>query len=206
MANSRVQTLDNITLFDDQVRNTTKLVLDDSETASSRPGMISKAFGKLQSVLGPLNFVKAAATKTSRIKNFVLFLMLACVLFLFALSSLPMVLMYPENFALLFSLASLVMHLAMSYLKPSTEEYIQALVSNKEFSTITTLYFVSLFFTVYSSAYLRSYVIVLAACGMQMATVTWYLFTMFPRGSQGFLTAIRYSLKICPCGPSTLPI
>lgn len=164
------------------------------------------ALQKVAATLGPLSFVQAAATKTSRIKNFVLFSMLATVLFLFALSSLPVILVFPEKFAMLFSLASLVMHLALSYLKPSLEEYFQALVSNKDYSTITMMYFVSLFFTLYSSVYLGNYVIVLAACGLQMVAITWYLFTMFPRGSQGVLFFLRYTFKICSCGKSTLPI
>ena len=160
---------------------------------------------KVQSTLAPISFIQAAATKTSRLKNFFLFAALSFFLFIVSLSSLPVILIFPEKFALVFSIASIVMHVALSYLKPSSEEYFQALVSNKDYSTISLLYFFSLFFTIYSALYLGSYVIVLASCCLQLFTISWYLFTMFPKSSQGVLTVFKYTLKICP-GKSFLPI
>ena len=201
-----MQTLDNIVLFDDKVTNTTKLFTEDDQSTDKKPGFLRNAISRVQATLAPIPFISAAVNKTSRIKNFFLFSILAFILFIFSLSCLPMILIFPEKFALVFSLASLVMHVALSYLKPSTEEYIQALVSNKDYTTVSTLYFVSMFFTIYSSIYLGSYIVVLAACGMQMFTISWYLFTMFPRGSQGVLTFLKYSFKICSCGKSILPI
>jgi Got1/Sft2-like family len=205
MANTSIKVSDFSLIPETSVNNTTRLVEGDAPQEYKKAGTLRSVLHRVKSSVVPMSFIKSAALKTSRLKNFFILSCFAFVLFVLALSSLPMILIFPEKFALFFSLGSLVMHLALSNLKPSTEEYLKALVSNNEYSTICTMYFVSLFMTLYSAIYLGSYVIVIAACGLQMFSLGWLLFTMFPRGTQGALTVLKYTLKICP-GKSLIPI
>jgi len=115
------------------------------------------------------------------------------------------ILLFPQKFALLFSLASLVMQVGLSYLKNSFIEYVQALFS-KENSIVSGMYFASMFFTLYAAGVLGSYVIVLVACGVQGFSILWYIFSMFPGGKNGFLSLFKYALRLCPCGEGILPI
>jgi hypothetical protein len=199
--------IDNISFFsEEKITNKTQLFDSIDEPREQKPGLLKSSLFKLASFITPFSIIQSAANKTSRFKNFFLFSFLAAFFFIFAITSLPMVLIFPEKFAMFFSIASLIMHLALSYLKPSFEEYMKALVSNNDYSTISTVYLVSLFFTLYASVYLGNYIIVLAACGLQMFSIGWFLVTMFPRGSQGILTVFRYSLKLCPCGKDLMPV
>lgn len=152
-----------------------------------------------------LSIFSSAAERTARLKNFFILLFVSILLFAFAFSFLPVVLLFPQKFALLFSLASLVMQVGLSYLKNSFTEYIQALFS-KENSIVSGLYFASMFFTLYAAGVLGSYLIVLIACGVQGFSILWYIFSMFPGGKTGFLTLFKYFLRLCPCGEGLLPI
>lgn len=152
-----------------------------------------------------LSIINAAAERTSRLKNFFILGGVSLLLFIFSFSFLPMLLLFPQKFALLFSLGSLVMQVAMSYLKPNAWAYMQALFS-KENTIVSGLYFSSLFFTIYAAGVLGSYIIVLVACGVQTFAIIWYIFSMFPGGRSGFISILKYTLKICPCGDTLLPI
>ncbi|OMJ83358.1 hypothetical protein SteCoe_15762 [Stentor coeruleus] len=100
-----------------------------------------------------INVISSAAERTSRLKNFFILGAISALLFVFSLSFLPMILVFPQKFALLFSLGSLVMQVAMSYLKSNVWEYIQALFS-KENAVVSGLYFGSMFFTIYAAGVL----------------------------------------------------
>lgn len=152
-----------------------------------------------------INIINSAAERTSRLKNFFILGAVSALLFMFSLTFLPMILVFPQKFALLFSLGSLVMQVAMSYLKPNVWEYIQALFS-KENAVVSGLYFASMFFTIYAAGVVGSYILVLVACGIQTFAIFWYIFSMFPGGKSGFINIVKYTLRICPCSESLLPI
>ena len=152
-----------------------------------------------------LSIISGAAERTARLKNFFILGAVSVLLFIFSFTFLPMILLFPQKFALLFSLGSLVMQVALSYLKPSGWEYIQALFS-KDNSVVSGLYFASMFFTLYAAGIMGNYIIVLVACGIQSFAILWYIFSMFPGGKSGFLSIAKYSLRLCPCGDSLLPI
>jgi hypothetical protein len=97
------------------------------------------------------------------------------------------------------------MQVALSYLKNSFWEYLQALFS-KENTIVSGLYFGSLFFTLYAAGILGNYLIVVVACGIQGFAILWYIFSMFPGGKNGFLSLFKYSLRLCPCKEGMLPI
>ena len=177
-----------------------------NEKTQEQSGFISNLSSSIkQKASSGLNIFSSAAERTARLKNFFILSGISLLLFIFSFSFLPIILLFPQKFALLFSLGSLVMQVALSYLKQSAWDYVQALFS-KENSLVSGLYFLSMFFTIYAAGVLGSYIIVLVACGIQIFAILWYIFSMFPGGKSGFLTIIKYSLRICPCGDSLLPI
>lgn len=191
--------VDNISFFEqDKPSHTTSLFTD--KTKETKPGILKNSLEKVTNFMQQFQVVQAASTKTRKISQFLIFFCISCALFLFALSSLPMILIFPEKFALLFSLASIALHVALSCLKENFEEYLKALVADKDYSTVSTVYGISLMFTLYASIYLGSYVVVLVSCGLQMASVAWLMFAMFPRGSNGVLTVVKLGLRVCPGG------
>lgn len=196
--------VDNISFFEQQKPSHSVALFTDKDK-ETKPGLLRTSLEKVTGFMQQFSVVQVASSKTRKVSQFLVFFCIACALFLFALSSLPMILIFPEKFALLFSLASIALHVALSCLKENLEEYLKALVADKDYSTVSTVYGVSLLFTLYSSLYLGSYVVVLVACGLQMASVAWLMFSMFPRGSNGVLTIVRLGLRVCP-GSSILQV
>ncbi|CAG9331269.1 unnamed protein product [Blepharisma stoltei] len=155
-----------------------------------------------------LSVFQSAANRTYRIKNFFLFLLLSIGLFIGAFMFLPMVLLFPQKFALMFSLASLCMQIAMSYLKPNSIAYMKCLFYGKDNLKVSLAYFISLLWTIYSAIILRSYIWVCISSSIQFLALLWFLFSMVPGGTSGFITLLKYSFKLCPCMPteSLLPL
>ena len=73
---------------------------------------------------------------------------------------------------------------------------------------ISGVYFLSMVLTVYSAAILGSYILVCFSSAFQGFAIAWFLFSMVPGGSSGFLSMVKYAAKLCPCfsGDSFLPI
>lgn len=149
-----------------------------------------------------------AANRTARLKHFFIFIFVSIGLFIGSFTFLPMVLIFPQKFALLFSLASLTMQVALSYLKPTAWDYAKTLFSGKQNIIVSLFYLFSVFWTIYSAAIIGSYVMVCVSATIQFLAIFWYLFSMFPGGYSGFLNILRYGFKFCPCfsGDSLLPI
>ncbi|OMJ70710.1 hypothetical protein SteCoe_31238 [Stentor coeruleus] len=176
-----------------------------TESIQEQPEITGNITSTIKSKTTGLNILSSVTERTSRLKNFFILGTISIGLFLFSLSFLPMIIVFPQKFALLFSLSSLVMQVAMSYLKSNAWEYIQALFS-KENSIVSGFYFASMFFTLYAAGVVGSYLVVLIACGVQLFAIFWYVFSMFPGGKSGFISIVKWSLKICTCRESILPI
>mmetsp|Transcript_20211 Transcript_20211/g.20230 ORF Transcript_20211/g.20230 Transcript_20211/m.20230 type:complete len:156 (-) Transcript_20211:32-499(-) len=155
-----------------------------------------------------MNVINNATQRTARLKYFFIFISLSIGLFVGSFTFLPMVLLFPQKFALLFSLASLTMQIALSYLKPTVWDYIKALFSSKENLVVSFVYFFSILWTIYAAAILGSYIMVCISAIIQMFAIGWYIFSMFPGGYSGFLNLLKYGCKLCPCfsGDSLLPL
>ena len=208
MAHNFNQVLDNLSFYqtskEKEASWLSKMWKNDKATENS--SFISSLSSSIKKTsTSGFSIINAAADRTARLKNFFLLGAVSLLLFLFSFSFLPVILLFPQKFALLFSLGSLVMQAALSYLKPSVWDYIQALFS-KENTIVSGLYFASMFFTIYAAGIMGNYLIVLVACGIQSLAILWYIFSMFPGGRSGFLTILKYSLRICPCGDTLLPI
>lgn len=104
-----------------------------------------------------------AASAGSRMKYFVILMAIAAVLFFGAFMFLPVILLVPQKFALMFSLGSICMHAAMSYLKSSPMEYMWHLL--RERFWVTSIYIFCLLYTIYAAVVLGSYIWVVIAAG-----------------------------------------
>jgi hypothetical protein len=199
--------VDNIAYFEpEKVSHKTALFNEKSSEQALKRSWNFESLSKIKDFAVGFTIIQSATSKTKRLGQFFVLFCMSFTLFLFALSSLPMILIFPEKFALLFSLASVFLHLALSCLKENMGEYIKSLLANEDYSTVAAVYLGSLSFTIYASVYLGNYVVILAACGLQMASIAWLMFSLFPRGSQGILTVLKLGMKVCPSGKSLLPI
>lgn len=208
MAHNFNQVLDNLSFYQTTKEQKSSWLskMWNSDNPSENSSFISSVSSTLSKKSIPgLNILNSAAERTSRLKNFFILLFVAGFLFVFAFSFLPVILLFPQKFALLFSLASLVMQVALSYLKNSFVEYLQALFS-KENAIVSGVYFASMFFTLYAAGVLGSYLIVIVACAVQGFAILWYVFSMFPGGKTGFLSLFKYGMRLCPCKEGMLPI
>ena len=208
MAHNFNQVLDNLSFYQTSKEKEASWLskMWKSNKAPESSGFISTLSSSIKKTsTSGLSMVNAAADRTARLKNFFILGAVSLLLFIFSFSFLPIILLFPQKFALLFSLGSLVMQVALSYLKPSVWEYVKALFS-KDNTIVSGLYFASLFFTIYAAGVMGSYIIVLIACGIQALAILWYIFSMFPGGRSGFLTILKYSMRICPCADTLLPI
>lgn len=207
MAHNFNQVLDNLSFY----QNTKQKELSwlskfwKTEPSQEQTGIIGNITSTIKGKTTGLNIISSVTERTLRLKNFFILGAFSIGLFLFSFSFIPVIIVFPQKFALLFSLGSLVMQVAMSYLKPNAWEYIQALFS-KENAIVSGFYFASMFFTLYAAGVVGSYFVVLIACGVQLLAIFWYVFSMFPGGKSGFISIIKYTLKLCPCSGSILPI
>ena len=64
---------------------------------------------------------------------------------------------------------------------------------------ISGVYFLSMVLTVYSAAILGSYILVCLSSVFQGFAIAWFLFSIVPGGSSGFLNLVKYAVKLCPC-------
>ena len=156
-----------------------------------------------------MTVLNGAVSRASRLKHFFLFLALSVVLFIGSFMFLPMVLIFPQKFALLFSLGSICIQVSFSYLRSSGWEYAKYLFSSRDNAALTGLYFFTLFWTVYAAMISQSYIQVIIATITQLFIILYFLFSLVPGGTSGLISMFKYGLKMCCCnwfGGSLLPI
>lgn len=149
---------------------------------------------------------EGTVTAGRRLKFFFLYMLLAALCLFGSSFFLPMVLLFPEKFSMLFSLSGICVHVAMSYLRVRQTDYLYDLCRRDNFP-LSACYFGSIVLTLYFSLVSKSYVMVLFCTGIQAICVLWFFFSLFPGGTTGLKAVFRYGLRlICPCGESSLPL
>lgn len=149
-----------------------------------------------------------SANTGRRLKFFFLFLAIATVCLVGAFMFLPVVLLFPQKFGLLFSLGSICVHVALSYLKSGPMEYLWGLISSKDTFLLSFIYFGSLYGTVWAAVVWGSYLWVLGFTTLQAGSIVWFFFSLFPGGTEGLKTVMGYGLGLCwPLGgKNSLPL
>ena len=153
------------------------------------------------------NAYEGTATAGRRLKYFFLFLFLAVLFLGGSTLFLPMVLLMPQKFGLMFSLGGVCVHVALSYLKASQWEYIKQLCSTTDSALLSTAYFGSLIGTIWSAVVKGSYVGVLCCTVIQGGAIIWFFFSLFPGGTTGLKKVMSYGLRLCcPFGSTDLSL
>ncbi|CAG9335497.1 unnamed protein product [Blepharisma stoltei] len=151
---------------------------------------------------------QTAEDRAVRIRKSLICLIIAVILLFGSLSFLPTFILFPKNFAILFSAGSLFIHAALSFTKPTFLAYFKELFEGKENIIVSCVYFSSITCTLFAALILGDYVIVIFSTAFQILGLGWYISNMFPGGYTGFLNLIKYGFKMCPCfsGEAFLPI
>lgn len=149
-----------------------------------------------------------SANTGRRLKFFFLFLAIAIVCLVSAFMFLPVVLLFPQKFGLMFSLGSICVHVSLSYLRSGPLEYLWGLISSKDTFLLSFIYFGSLYGTVWAAVVWGSYLWVLGFTSLQAGSIVWFFFSLFPGGTEGLKTVMNYGLGLCwPFGgKSSLPL
>ncbi|GKY92582.1 hypothetical protein MPSEU_000228300 [Mayamaea pseudoterrestris] len=122
-----------------------------------------------------------------RFKVFCAILFLSALFFALAFFvGLPMITVRPQKFALSFTMGSLMFMFSFAILKGPKEHLMSML--QRERLYFTTIYVGSMLSTLYftfSFGGLRGYAMVIAASGVQLAALLWYLISFLPGGAAG---------------------
>lgn len=153
------------------------------------------------------NVYQGTVNTGRRLKFFFLFLFLALVFLFGSTFFLPMVLLVPQKFGLMFSLGGVCVHVALSYLKNTQWDYIKQLFSTWDSALLSGIYFASLLGTIWSAVVWGSYIWVLVCTTVQGGAIVWFFFSLFPGGTTGLRKVMSYGLRLCcPFGSSDLPL
>lgn len=151
---------------------------------------------------------QTAEDRAVRLRKAMICLIIASVLLFGALSFLPTFIVFPKNFAILFSIGCMFIHIALGYMKSTHLEYVQELFTGNENIIVSACYFSSVIFSIFAAVFLESYILVMISIILQIVGICWFISNMFPGGYEGFLNLLKYGFKMCPCfsGDMHLPI
>ena len=138
-----------------------------SSSSSSDPGVLD--FGSL--------------SRTERFKGFVGLLMVSVFFFAMAFFFLPVVVLYPQKFALAFTAGSCCF-MGSFALAQGPAKFTQSVCTRERFP-FTAAYVGSMLGTLYACLSLRSYVAVVAFSGVQLCALLWYGSSYVPGGRRG---------------------
>ncbi|KAI9500103.1 protein transport protein sft2 [Coemansia spiralis] len=108
---------------------------------------------------------------------------LALFCFTMAIFSLPMMILSPQKFATAFSLGSLCTITGIALLRGPRAHTLHLL--SKQRLLFTVSYFGSVFFTLFFSAIMHSYLGTLLFVAVQVGALMWYVVSYFPGGTEG---------------------
>lgn len=116
-------------------------------------------------------------------------------LFLAFTVALPMVVLSPSKFAFAFSIGSLLVLAAFTSLK-GWRQQLKHMVS-KERIWFSAAYIASVFATLYSATIMKSYLLSLICCALQMAALIYYVVSYFPGGVESAKTVMLMFYRTC---------
>ena len=121
---------------------------------------------------------------------------MAILCFVAALVYLPLMLLAPSKFAMLFTLGSVASHCAVAFTYANPLEYVQSLISRKDNLLFVGLYFLSVFGTLYSALGAGSYMGTVVCSSVQFGCVIWFFCSYIPGGTTGLRKLAGYLLGI----------
>jgi len=130
-------------------------------------------------------------TKKQRIIGFMTSLVLGMICFGLAVSFLPMLLINPRKFSLLFSLGSAFTLSSFSFLWGPYNHLVHLL--SRERLPFTSIYLSSLILTLYFAMGLQSAILTPIAACAQVVALVWFVVSYIPGGQTG----LRFMTKMC---------
>jgi hypothetical protein len=155
-----------------------------------------KSIGDKLSSLNPIASFQSTVDRAARLKWFFVFFLAGMGCYAVAFMFLPVVLLVPAKFALMFSMGSVSMQCAMSYLKASLLEYVKSLCGAQT-CLLTLLYFLSLAGCIWAAVVQRSYLLVVVWTVVQAGCIFWYILSFFPGGTTGLSKMLSYTCSTC---------
>ncbi|KAJ2553481.1 protein transport protein sft2 [Coemansia sp. RSA 1933] len=114
---------------------------------------------------------------------------LALFCFMMAIMSLPMMILAPQKFATAFSLGSLCTISGIALLRGPRAHTMHLL--SRERLVFTLTYFGSVFFTLFFSTIMHTYIGTVVFVVIQMGALLWYVVSYFPGGTEGLQSTTR---------------
>jgi len=130
-------------------------------------------------------------SKKQRVIGFMTSLILGMICFGLAVSLLPLLLINPRKFSLLFSLGSAFTMSSFSFLWGPYQHMVHLL--SKERLPFTTIYVSTLALTLYFAMGLQSAILTPIAAVAQVIALTWFVVSYIPGGQTG----LRFMTKMC---------
>jgi len=130
-------------------------------------------------------------SKKQRVIGFMTSLILGMICFGLAVSLLPLLLINPRKFSLLFSLGSAFTMSSFSFLWGPYQHMVHLL--SKERLPFTTIYVSTLALTLYFAMGLQSAILTPIAAVAQVVALTWFVVSYIPGGQTG----LRFMTKMC---------
>lgn len=168
-----------------------------SDSTSGLRSWFSQKFSRSSSPSSPTDTSSSSSThwfssadedsswlsRKQRILGFVLCLIGGVVCFGMASLYLPVLLLKARKFALLFSLGSLFVISSFSFLWGFVE-HVKHLFAKERF-LFTSVYFTTLFLTIYFALGLRSTMLTIVSSVFQVLALMWYIISYLPGGQKG---------------------
>ena len=130
-------------------------------------------------------FFGSIVTETLYNKNYTAFIITLLIGIAFIMISflfLPLVVLYPQKFCVLFSLGSLTIIISLSFLQ-SPVEYIRSFFTGKN-TIFSICYLGALIFYLYASLVLHKYLMTLLATVVHFSTLLYFIASRFSNGMQ----------------------
>lgn len=130
----------------------------------------------------------------TRFKGFVASVALSNLFFFLAfMIGLPVILLRPHKFALLFTMGSLGFMFSFSFLKGPTA-HLKSMCA-AESVRFTAAWIGSMLATIYAALVVRSYVLVVLTSSVQITSLAFYLVSSIPGGTRGLEIALRVFIR-----------
>lgn len=155
--------------------------IGDSESPSSEgnKGAFSTLLDSIKSKL-VIGAVVNETLQSKSYKWFLITLFTGLALLFFSLLFLPLVVIYPQKFCVLFSLGSLIITISFAFLQ-SPIEYVKSLFAGKN-AIFSGCYIAALLFSLYAALIKQKYFMTLVATGCQLAALIYLIASRFPNG------------------------
>ena len=151
----------------------------DSSSPESSKGIFSNIFDSIKSKF-TIGGMVTEGLQSKSYKWFLITVFTGTALVIMSLIFLPLVVIYPQKFCVLFSLGSLIITISLAFLQTPLE-YVKSLFTGKN-AIFSTCYIAALLLSLYAALIKQKYLMTLAAIGFQLVALIYLMASKFPNG------------------------